>query len=154
MKHLLYMNRNYKLVFIIGVISALLIGFFVGRYSLILKDWYETMALEEKHDPFEDTDYYDSIRVELNQKVCKQIVEQYTKGKDEVVVCRDSFIIVRETIPSSLILSLPPEEACEKYFSGFGSCHLYWETKKQVFQDEYGISWSSPDELNPDIDYD
>ncbi len=35
-----------------------------------------------------------------------------------------------------------------------GFCHLYWDTKKKILLEDYGITWYSPAECNPDIIYD
>lgn len=36
---------------------------------------------------------------------------------------------------------------------GLGSCHIYWERKKQLLR-EHGIDWKTPAECNPDILFD
>jgi hypothetical protein len=36
----------------------------------------------------------------------------------------------------------------------FGSCHTIWELKKQLLMKRYGIEWFSPEELNPEDDFD
>lgn len=35
-----------------------------------------------------------------------------------------------------------------------GFCHLYWETKKQILKEKFGIEWHSPVELNSGINFD
>jgi hypothetical protein len=37
---------------------------------------------------------------------------------------------------------------------GIGFCHLYWETKKRVLKEQFGIDWKSPSEMNPDVLFD
>ncbi len=39
-------------------------------------------------------------------------------------------------------------------FKGLGICHLYWEIKKRILNDRYGIDWRSEFEMNPWIFYD
>ncbi len=36
----------------------------------------------------------------------------------------------------------------------FGFCHIYWDVKKEILKEEFGIDWKSPDELNPNIIFD
>ena len=35
-----------------------------------------------------------------------------------------------------------------------GYCHQYWEMKKLILLEEYGIEWQSPAELNRDVIFD
>ena len=35
-----------------------------------------------------------------------------------------------------------------------GDCHFLWKIKKKILWDEYGISWRSPSELNPKVNFD
>jgi len=37
---------------------------------------------------------------------------------------------------------------------GLGFCHVYWETKKSVLKERYGIEWTTPAELNPNVIFD
>ena len=37
---------------------------------------------------------------------------------------------------------------------GIGMCHIYWNIKKNILEEEYGINWRSPSELNPHIIFD
>ena len=46
-----------------------------------------------------------------------------------------------------------PERAAD-VLSQIGSCHRLWAIQKQIFKEKYGITWYSPDELNPEIIYD
>lgn len=36
----------------------------------------------------------------------------------------------------------------------FGFCREYWETKKKILKNKYGIDWKSPAELNPMLNFD
>ena len=36
----------------------------------------------------------------------------------------------------------------------FGGCHDYWEVKKYILKEHYGITWFTPPEENPDVLYD
>ena len=38
--------------------------------------------------------------------------------------------------------------------SGMGYCYLYWETKRDILKNDYGIEWSSPAVLNPRVRFD
>lgn len=35
-----------------------------------------------------------------------------------------------------------------------GYCHAFWEKKKQILKEKYGIKWKSPAELNRHIKFD
>jgi hypothetical protein len=35
-----------------------------------------------------------------------------------------------------------------------GFCHVYWEKKKQILKNKYGIEWKTPGEMNPGIIFD
>lgn len=37
---------------------------------------------------------------------------------------------------------------------GMGYCHLYWATKREILQKDYGIEWRSPAVLNPRVRFD
>ena len=46
-----------------------------------------------------------------------------------------------------------PEQAAQ-VFMQLGSCHRLWNIQKTILKEKYGITWYSPDELNPEIIYD
>lgn len=46
-----------------------------------------------------------------------------------------------------------PEQAAQ-VFMQLGSCHRLWDLQKTTLKEKYGITWYSPDELNPEIIYD
>ena len=46
-----------------------------------------------------------------------------------------------------------PEQAAQ-VFMQLGSCHRIWALQKRILKEEYGITWYSPSELNPDIKFD
>jgi hypothetical protein len=35
-----------------------------------------------------------------------------------------------------------------------GYCHMFWGLKKKLLLERYGISWKSPADMNPNIEYD
>jgi hypothetical protein len=37
---------------------------------------------------------------------------------------------------------------------GIGFIHVFWEKKKEILKQEYGLEWRTPAELNPDINFD
>lgn len=39
-------------------------------------------------------------------------------------------------------------------YKQIGYCHLFWEKKRKILKDRYGIEWRSPSELNPETDFD
>ncbi len=54
---------------------------------------------------------------------------------------------------SKRLLNEDPSQAAE-LLSQLGSCHTLWELQKRILKEKYGITWYSPDELNPEIIYD
>ena len=46
-----------------------------------------------------------------------------------------------------------PERAAD-VLSQIGSCHRLWDMQKTILKEKFGITWYSPDELNPEIIYD
>lgn len=46
-----------------------------------------------------------------------------------------------------------PEQAAQVFIQ-LGSCHRLWDMQKTILKEKYGITWYSPDELNPEIIYD
>lgn len=46
-----------------------------------------------------------------------------------------------------------PEQAAQ-VFMQLGSCHRLWDMQKTILKEKYGITWYSPDELNPEMIYD
>jgi len=36
----------------------------------------------------------------------------------------------------------------------FGFCHLFWGKKQEILQKRFGVTWFSPDEMNPNICFD
>lgn len=34
-----------------------------------------------------------------------------------------------------------------------GWCHFYWECKKQVLREKYGLEWQSPQDLSPHVPF-
>ena len=37
---------------------------------------------------------------------------------------------------------------------GMGYCHLYWSTKREILEADYGIVWRSPAIMNPRVKFD
>ncbi len=37
---------------------------------------------------------------------------------------------------------------------GRGYCQIYWNRKKELLKELYGINWKTPSELNPNIKFD
>jgi len=38
--------------------------------------------------------------------------------------------------------------------SGMGYCFKYWNAKKKILKEDYGIEWDSPNVLNPHVRFD
>ena len=35
-----------------------------------------------------------------------------------------------------------------------GFCHTFWDVKRGILKEKYGIDWKSPSEMNPDVCFD
>src|SRR5262245_50682440 len=47
------------------------------------------------------------------------------------------------------------QELAERGVSpGFGTCHYFWQTKKRILKEKYGIDWRTPAEMNPNVYFD
>ena len=46
------------------------------------------------------------------------------------------------------------EKELEGHPRGLGFIHLFWATKEQILKEKYGISWRSPEDLNPNTSFD
>lgn len=135
--------------FVIGAV----IGIFVWNQYQHWKWETENEEYVENYDPIEDTEYYKSIKEDVHHKVCQAMVDFHTKDSLIIIYC-NRIVYDNDTIPASAIRHLSPEEVYNTYLSYTGSCHLYWQFKKQILKDAYGIEWQSPAELNDDIAYD
>ena len=51
------------------------------------------------------------------------------------------------------LLPSNPEQAAE-LFMQLGCCHTLWALQKRILKEKYGITWYTPDELNPDVKFD
>lgn len=67
-------------------------------------------------------------------------------GKDEVEYSDRYLLIERE------METLVRAETGEGDYLGF--CHLYWEVKKRVLWEKFGIEWHSPSDRNPGVIFD
>ena len=38
--------------------------------------------------------------------------------------------------------------------SCMGACHAFWAVKKRILKNQFGLGWSSPADLNPDVIFD
>ena len=51
------------------------------------------------------------------------------------------------------LLPTYPERAAELFIQ-LGSCHTLWALQKHILKEKYGITWYTPVELHPEINYD
>ena len=51
------------------------------------------------------------------------------------------------------LLPSNPEQAAE-LFMQLGCCPTLWALQKRILKEKYGITWYTPDELNPDVKFD
>ena len=145
-------KKSITLTLLFFFTVGLLIGIIIGYKYVIYKIKAETESVE-KYDPIEDSDYFKSIKDEVENKVYQSIVDMYTKDS-LTIVYNEKYILVADTIPSAVIRALPAKEAYEKYFIFGGSCHIYWEMEQKILKEDYGVEWKSPAEMNPDNAYD
>jgi hypothetical protein len=72
----------------------------------------------------------------------------------EANLLQDPIEMDPRTIPLLLRAALETEAELEGCERGTGFCHLYWQTKKRILQERYGVSWKSPAEMNPELIFD
>lgn len=46
------------------------------------------------------------------------------------------------------------EEMLKDCPKGMGFCHHYWQLKRQLLEEKYGIIWRSPSMMNPHVRFD
>ena len=46
------------------------------------------------------------------------------------------------------------EKRAHTEMNRFGACHRIWNIKKDILLNDYGITWYTPDETNPDVHFD
>ncbi|MBO4689405.1 MAG: hypothetical protein J5621_00875 [Paludibacteraceae bacterium] len=146
------MSKKIFLVCCSSFVIGIAIGIYIGYYY---RYWMRKAEDEhiEKYDPIEDSEYYKSIKDEVEHKVCQAMVDIHTKDSVLILYC-NRLVCANETIPVSAIKSVSPEDACKTYLLYDGSCYKYWQLKKQILKEDYDIEWQSPNELNPDVEYD
>lgn len=97
-------------------------------------------------------------------------------AKDGIISTEDSIIFAKEELASGhtslfgnyeeeieentekirkakALLSTNPEAAAD-LFMMLGSCHRLWSLQKTILKEKYGITWYTPSELNPDVNFD
>jgi len=104
--------------------------------SEVMKDVYtqfvsERIEQEEKLLEMDDTDdpFYDGSGESMKVSASKRIAE------------------AKRLLPNN------PERAANLFIQ-LGCCHRLWDMQKTILKEKYGITWYSPDELNPEIIYD
>jgi hypothetical protein len=58
---------------------------------------------------------------------------------------------------SKVILEAAEREAEDELANvprGLGFCQRFWRTKQRILKEKYGLSWKTPDEMNPHIIFD
>ncbi len=137
-----------------------------------------------KVDPIEETEQFKAIEKEVERKVMQYYVEEKLKVLEDIVdngctyekmnrVFVWYFPLGEETPSPERALegekmALKELEEMRKALESetleyvydhyvlklFGFCHGYWNCKKKILKDDYGIDWKTPDEMNPEICFD
>ena len=87
----------------------------------------------------------------------EKIVNEYLEHRDlfESLIPRKNS---EETLQKLAKVEKEVEEKLNEKFKdepqGMGFCHTYWDAKKRILKEDYGIEWFSPAECNPTAMYD
>lgn len=73
----------------------------------------------------------------------------FDDGSDESIK-----VSIRKRIAEAKRLLPDSPERAAQLLIQLGSCHTLWTLQKRILKEKYGITWYSPDELNPEIIYD
>ena len=132
-----------------------------------MKDENRIEDLRAYNKALEQSIEYQRILPEVMNEVYSQYVkeeiehsERYLSGEneDEDDAFASLYKSQRESTEKKLneakrLMPDNPEQAAQ-VFMQLGSCHRLWAIQKQILKEKYGITWYSPEELNPEIIYD
>jgi len=123
--------------------------------------------LREYNEVLEQSSEYLKILHEVMKEVYTQYVKEEIERSEEYLaweeetddpVLKSFYNSQREATEKQIneakrLLPDDPEQAAQ-VFMQLGSCHRLWDMQKTILKEKYGITWYSPDELNPEIIYD
>ena len=84
----------------------------------------------------------DSVIINLNRGI------EYKHEKSNSPETMEKLSIIEDEVDNRV------EEILKDVQKMSGYCHMFWETKKRLLKEEYGIDWLTPAECNPDIMFD
>ena len=123
--------------------------------------------LRRHNEALEQSPEYQKILPEVMNEVYSQYVKEEIERSERYLAREDkdeddAFVSLYKSQREVTIKKLNevkrmipdyPEQAAQ-VFMQLGSCHRLWDLQKTTLKEKYGITWYSPDELNPEIIYD
>jgi hypothetical protein len=127
----------------------------------------ELIEYQERNMRLENSEEYQRILPNVLREVYTQYVKEEIERSEEYLaweeetddpVLKSFYNSQREATEKQIneakrLLPDDPEQAAQ-VFMQLGSCHRLWDMQKTILKEKYGITWYSPDELNPEIIYD
>ena len=91
--------------------------------------------------------------LETSERIAKEYIE-YKYMFASLIARKNS----EETLQKLAKVEKEVEEKLNEKFKDepkeMGFCHTYWDEKKRILKEDYGIEWLTPDECNPTAMYD
>lgn len=127
-----------------------------------------TNEIRAYNEALEQSSEYQRILPEVMNEVYSQYVKEEIERSERYLEREDAeedddvfaslYRSQRESVEKKLneakrLMPDNPERAAQ-VFMQLGSCHRLWDMQKTILKEKYGITWYSPDELNPEIIYD
>ena len=111
-------------------------------------------AGENAEEPSEDTQFWLALKdvyylLQYGWTFSEEREEYFENGmqRDDPVVYTDEYLAIEPEMER-----LVHEETGDGGYMGF--CHTYWQTKKTILKERFGIEWKSPAERYPGIIFD
>ena len=126
----------------------------------MLPDLVEKLEAQSVSSGSAEADQKRKIEAWILFKDCLDLLEGrplFSKGREEYVTTGRSWNDAVEYSDRYLLIEREMEtlvraETGEGDYLGF--CHLYWEVKKRVLWEKFGIEWHSPSDRNPGVIFD
>ena len=126
----------------------------------MLPDLVEKLEAQSVSSGSAEADQKRKIEAWILFKDCLDLLEGrplFSKGREEYVTTGRSWNDAVEYSDRYLLIEREMEtlvraEIGEGNYLGF--CHLYWEVKKRVLWEKFGIEWHSPSDRNPGVIFD
>ena len=123
----------------------------------MLPDLVEKLEAQSVSSGSAEADQKRKIEAWILFKDCLDLLEGrplFSKGREEYVTTGRSWNDAVEYSDRYLLIEREMEtlvraETGEGDYLGF--CHLYWEVKKRVLWEKFGIEWHSPSDRNPGV---